>query len=216
MTNRPTDTLRANIATALDSRDHETAVRTALDAVHSGEIAIPDLYCEVLSPLLADIGSSWAHGTERVWQEHLASHAVRTIVESLYLDVRDQAAAVPRRGVTVLLACPPQEQHELGLRMLADRFDLGGYDVVLLGADTPVSEIVAAATATGASIVALSISTSYERVAFRTFIEQIRAGLPGVHIAVGGPAFRHDEQTPGDEFLDITELGLPGTRKAGE
>jgi methylmalonyl-CoA mutase cobalamin-binding subunit len=140
---------------------------------------------------------------------------VRTIVESLYLDVRGLAAQVQRRNTTVLLACPPKEQHELGLRMLADRFDLGGYDVVLLGADTPVAEIVAAAAATDASIVALSISTSYERVVFRALVADIRTGLPGVRLVVGGPAFELDEYWAAQDLLDIADLDLPGASEKG-
>jgi methanogenic corrinoid protein MtbC1 len=207
--------LRRVLEERLAAHDRAGAVESAVDAVHAGTITVADLYVLVLGPLLAEIGSAWAHGTERVWEEHLASHAVRTIVESLYLDVRREAGARARRGVTVVLACPPKEQHELGLRMLSDRFDLGGYDVVFLGADTPVEEIVSAARASGASLVALSVSTVYERVAFRTFVEEMQSALPGVRIVVGGPAFQHEEHWPAEDFLSTAELDLPGSPDAG-
>ena len=207
-------TLRSRIESALAQRDRQTAVETALSAVHEGSISIPALYVEVLGPLLAGIGSAWSHGTERVWEEHYSSHTVRTIVESLYLDVQREAAKVDRRGQSVLLACPPREQHELGLRMLADRFELGGYDVTFLGADTPLDEITAAAKDTGASLVALSISTLYERVNLRLFVDTLRTQLPGVRIVVGGPAFSRDQNWPVEDFLDTHELGLPGSESA--
>jgi len=200
---------------ALSKRDRAGAVRMALDAVHTGAISIPDLYVSVLSPMLASIGSAWAHGTERVWEEHLASHTVRTIVESLYLDVQQAVANVPRRDARALLACPPKEQHELGLRMLADRFEFAGWDVTFLGADTPMDEIVAAAQATESSLVALSVSTVFERVELRQFIDTLREKLPGVRIVVGGPAFAHDDHWPTEDFLDTHELGLPGAPAKG-
>lgn len=209
------ETLRADLESALSSRDYERVVRSAVSAVLAGEVSVPDLYVRVLGPLLTDVGSSWARGVEDVWEEHLASHAVRTIVESLYLHVRDLAARVPRRGTTVLLACPEDEQHELGLRMLGDRFDLGGYDVVFLGADTPAEEIVAAARASSASLIALSISTSYERVVFRAFVNGLRAELPDIRIVVGGPAFETSEHWPSEDFLNVGELGVPGSTEAG-
>ena len=121
-------TLRAKLETGLEQRDRARTVEAALGAVRDGHISIPSLYVDVLGPMLARIGSAWAHGTGRVWEEHYASHTVRTIVESLYLDVQREAASTERRGVSVLLACPPREQHELGLRMLSDRFELGSYD----------------------------------------------------------------------------------------
>jgi MerR family transcriptional regulator, light-induced transcriptional regulator len=209
------ETLRARLESALAHRDRPTAIGAALTAVRDGSISIPALYLDVLSPLLADIGAAWSHGTERVWEEHYSSHAVRTIVESLYLDVQQEAAKIDRRGERVLLACPPREQHELGLRMLADRFELGGYDVTFLGADTPLAEITAAACATDSSLVALSISTMYERVELRSFIDSLRQQLPGVRIVVGGPAFSQDRHWPAEDFLDTHELGLPDSESVG-
>lgn len=211
----PFDELRRALEASLARRDRAGAVRMALDAVRDGSISVPDLYVSVLSPLLASIGSAWAHGTERVWEEHLASHTIRTIVESLYLDVEREAACVPRRDERAVLACPPREQHELGLRMLADRFELAGWDVTFLGADTPLDDIVAATQATGASLVALSVSTIFERVELRRFIDALREQLPGARIVVGGPAFSRDEHWPAEDFLDTRSLGLPGEPPEG-
>lgn len=205
--------LRARIEDALVERDRAGAIETALSAVRGGDISIAGLYCDVLSPLLSAIGSAWAHGTERVWQEHFASHAVRTIIESLYLDVRREAEKAPRLDARVLLACPPKEQHELGLRMLADRFELAGYDVTFLGADTPLDEIVAAAREIRVSLVALSVSTVFERIELRDFVDTLREQLPDARIVVGGPAFARDQQWPTDDLLDTDELGLPGSEE---
>jgi len=193
--------LQDALAARIDARDRAGALELALRAVHDGRIGIADLYTLVLGPYLERIGSQWQHGTERVWQEHLVSHAVTTIVESLAADVMRRAAETPRLGRRVLLACPPKEQHELGARMLADRFELAGWDTTFLGADTPLAEIVGAAKATGADLVCLSVSTLYT----------LRFELPGCRIVVGGPAFAHDRDWPAEDLLDTAELGLPGT-----
>lgn len=202
--------LRAALAERLDDRDRPGAVMLALDAVHQGDISIPDLYTLVIGPLLTQIGSAWQHGEERVWEEHLAAHALGTVVEALYPDVVAQAAGAPRTGRGVLLACPPAERHELGLRMLADRFELAGWRVTLLGADTPIDQITAAARETGVELVALSVSTVFERMELRCFIDTLREQLPGVRIVVGGPAFARDRGWPAEDLLDTADLGLPG------
>lgn len=207
--------LRSIIQSSTEARDRETAVRAALSAVREDAVSIEDLYVDVLSPLLEDIGRSWAHGSERIWEEHYISQTVRTIIESLYLDVRAQASNVPRRGKLVLLACPPKERHEMGLRMLADRFELAGYDVIYLGADTPLAEIVSAAQTTGADIVALSVSTVFERLDFRKFVDDLRASLPDTRIVVGGAAFASQEHWPAEDVLDTHELGLERLRRDG-
>jgi len=200
--------LRHRLDTALANRDRQGAVETALAAVANGTVGVVELYTQVLGPLLVDTGAAWQAGTERVWEEHYASATVRTIVEALYPEVMRQAAAVPRRGTRVLLAGPPRELHDLGLRMLADRFELAGYSVTFLGSNTPLEEIAAAAQSTKADLVVLSISTLYERVELREFLDELRRRVPSCSIRVGGPAFVRDTDWPAEDLLDLGAMGL--------
>jgi MerR family transcriptional regulator, light-induced transcriptional regulator len=205
--------LRLALTDRLAELDRHGAVTLLLAAVDEKRISVADLYTQVLGPQLAQIGASWQHGTERVWEEHFATHVIRTVVEALYPTVIREAQAAEKTGETALLVCPPREEHELGLRMLSDRFELGGWDAVFLGADTPIAEIVAAAKAVDASMVAMSVSTVYERVELRCFIDTLREALPGTRIVVGGPAFSRDPGSwPAEELLDPAKLGLPGSQ----
>ena len=75
----------------------------------------------------------------------------------------------------MLLACPPEENHDLGLRMVADRFDMAGWTTYFLGADTPVDEIADAAARLGVDAVVLSSSTHFHRVALRRAVDELSA-----------------------------------------
>lgn len=205
--------VRGSLDAALAALDRGAALEAALEAVERDVISVPDLYTLVLGPLMADTGSAWQAGATRVWEEHYATATVRTIIEALAPRVIEDASRLERRDETVLLACPPEEHHDLGLRMLLDRFLLGGYNAHFLGADTPVSEICHAAERLGVTIVVLSASTHYHRVRLREVIEQLRDGLPaGTRIAAGGPAFAHDPENFGDLLFDPAEIGLPGRK----
>lgn len=189
-------------------RDRVGAVRAATRAVRDGALTVDELYQDVLAPWLIGTGAAWQHGEEHVWEEHFASATVRTIVESLFLYVADKAAEIAPNGRTVVLAAPPGEQHDLGLRMLADRLTLRGWKVCFLGADTPVAEIAAAAGAMGADLVAVSAATHYSRALLREEIDELKRLLPGVRVGVGGPAFANDRCWPADELISEAELGL--------
>jgi MerR family transcriptional regulator, light-induced transcriptional regulator len=181
--------LFAVLAVHLAERDKPQAVRTAVEAVTSGAISIPALYRDVLTPLLVHAGTSWQRGTLAIWEEHLASAIVRTIVEILYPGVLKAKAAAPPADRTVLLACPPDEGHDLGLRMVADRFDMAGWTTYFLGPDTPVEEIADAARRLGADAIVMSSSTHFHRLAVRHAVDELKAALPTVDVWVGGPAF---------------------------
>lgn len=208
--------LRSELDAALAHKDRPAAVRFALDAVREGRIDVAHLYTAVLSPLLVDTGSRWQAGEVCVWEEHYASSTVRTIVEALYPFVLAAAANVEPVGTAVLLACPPREQHDLGLRMLADRFALAGWVVHYLGTDTPVEEICAAAATLGVDAIVLSASTHFNRVLLRGVVDEVQAGSPGIQVYVGGPAFALDKSWPASELLDPVALGLPPLPDAEE
>lgn len=200
--------LRSELDAALVAHDRARAVNIALDAVRSGRIGLDALYPDVLTTLLVDTGLSWQTGTTRVWEEHFASSVIRTIIESLSIDVARAAAEVPSQDRTALLACPTGEQHDLGLRMLADRLTLRGWNAYFLGADTPAAEVIAAAKSLGADLVALSAATHYNLVLLRSFVNEVKAGLPGVRVGVGGPAFACNHRWDAEDLLLPAELGI--------
>jgi methanogenic corrinoid protein MtbC1 len=196
--------LRAQLQERLDANDKPGAVAAALSAVERGEIGVSRLYA-LLGALMADLGASWQSGTTPVWHEHLVSGIARTIVEALYPTVRALAGAAPRRDRTVLLACPQDESHDLGLRMLCDRFELAGWDTRMLGADSPTGDIAVAAETLGADLIVLSASTHFHRMRIRALLDDLHSVLPGVRVVVGGPAFSRDCCGLSDEEVMLPE-----------
>lgn len=195
------------ISLQLAEHDKAAAVRTAVEAVEGGAVSIPTLYQEVLWPLLSHTGQAWQSGQVRIWEEHFASAVARTIVEMLYPSVLKVKASAPATGRSVLLACPPEEFHDLGLRMVADRFDMAGWATYYLGADTPPSELVDAARRLGVDAVVISSSTHFHRVALRHHFHQVKQELGNVQVWVGGSAFAHSTQGwSSGELLDLEEL----------
>lgn len=180
------DVLRATLEERIEAYDRAGAVAAALDAVKDDSVSIPALY-DLLCQLLVDVGSAWQAGETEVWEEHLTTAVARTIVEACEPMVAERAAAPI--GRIVVLATPPDEYHDLGLRMTADRFVLAGWTVHLLGASLPAEELIAAATELCADAIVLSASTHFHRLGLKPYVDEIVAALPGVRIWVGGAAF---------------------------
>lgn len=108
---------------------------------------------QVVAPLLEQVGTAWAGGRIAVRHEHLIS-------EILSSKLRVLLAAYEKRpgGVVVLLATLSDEQHGLGLDMVALYLALEGLTPRLLGVNTPAEQIAEAAAAFSAKVVGLSIS----------------------------------------------------------
>lgn len=206
--------LRQRLALLFERHDRAAAVAVALEAVETGEVDIPTLYRDVLVPAIRQVGSDWQSGRTRVWEEHLASAVVRTIVEALFPRVQALKAAAEPAGRGVLLACVVDERHDLGLRMLADMFDLAGWDTHYLGADTPTMQIADAAAQLEVELVVLGAVTLHERLQTRHVIDELRRRLPAARILVacGGDVCDSGGLEPGDLFTeeDFFGGGAPG------
>ncbi|HSQ22719.1 MAG TPA: cobalamin-dependent protein [Coriobacteriia bacterium] len=196
-----TDAIRALhtiLTERIAARDRAGAVTAALDAVRSGGLSVPDLY-DLLAALLVNIGASWQAGETEVWQEHYATAVVRTIIEACQPLVAECAPAPI--GRSVVLATPSEEYHDLGLRMIADRFTLAGWTAHLLGASVPAAELLDAVRELGADAAVLSAYTHFHRLALKTYVDELHAAHPGLCIWVGGAAFAREHDGWPDEMM---------------
>lgn len=91
----------------------------------------------------------------------------------------------------MVAACAAGEMHEMGLRMVADMFELEGWDTYYLGANTPNDSILQTIIDLKPDMVALSASIHYNLVAVKDLIRLIRntPDISNIKIIVGGRPF---------------------------
>ncbi len=180
----------------LAREDKPRCVELAISKLSQGDINVVTLYNEVLTPALNSARYSAEEGAVRVWEEHVRTSIVRTIVENAYPFVQREKKArnggAPRKAVIVV--CPTEEFHEIGARMVADFFELAGFDATFVGANTPQEEILEALAVLKPTYVAVSATNTYSLVPARRLLAQLRdlrerTGA-GFQIIVGGHAFQ--------------------------
>lgn len=180
----------------LQLRDKEKAVGYVLDILRRGETDVIEFYSDILTPLLNGTECIMKDEKICIWQEHVRTAIVRTIVECCYPYVIEKRNELnmPKRGTAAVL-CPPDEAHDLGARIAADFFVIAGYDTIFTGSCTPYRDFCNALRAVKPDIAAISISNYYNLVGAKKMIEEIRreAG-PGLRIVSGGNAFICDRQ----------------------
>ena len=148
------------------------------------------LYTDVLGPTLRTLGDGWASGRFSVADEHRATTLAMGIVGRLGPLFRRRGR---RRPGQVLLAGIEGDSHVIPLTMVADLLRAGGYEVVHLGADVPVSTLVPfAAASRRLRAVGLSASTDASAGRSARAVAALRERLPGVPIVLGGPAVRSE------------------------
>jgi DNA-binding transcriptional MerR regulator len=86
---------------------------------------------------LAQIGESWYGGKVTVQQEHFASALATRRLEALIT-----GTPAPTRTSRILVGCPPGETHTLAPMLLTLLLRRRGWDVIFLGADIPLENLI--------------------------------------------------------------------------
>ncbi|BAL97825.1 MerR family transcriptional regulator [Rubrivivax gelatinosus] len=141
---------------------------------------------DVVAPLNTAVGDAWLRGQVEVYEEHLYTETVQSLLRQAIASVPE-----PLDGGTpsVLLSTFPGEPHGLGLLMCETLMAMDGCRCIALGTQTPLWDIVLAAGAYRADIVALSFSGCMSPNQVVDGLAELREKLPAeVGIWVGGSA----------------------------
>lgn len=134
---------------------------------------------DLIAPLTHAVGMAWAQGRFEVFEEHLYSEVVAGVLRQISTTLAHPAQASAPDGPKVLLTTVPDEFHGLGLLMVEVMLTLEGCTCVSLGTQTPLGDIVQAAQAHRADVVALSYSSLQSGPLVVAGLRELRLRLPG-------------------------------------
>jgi MerR family transcriptional regulator, light-induced transcriptional regulator len=171
---------------------HQREALAVVDRCIDSGRGLVDVELHVIQPSLYDIGKAWQANRVTVAKEHMAT-AIALSVMTVGL-LRSPAPATI--GKRVLLACVEGNDHAVGLRMVADAFQLAGWDVQYLGANMPGAAIIRQAADWRADLVGLSVSFAQQLRIVKQVIAQLRGRVGDARPAViiGGLAVNRFSQ----------------------
>lgn len=183
----PRQPLARTYLTALLRAERRTAVEVIETAFRDG-VTVRDLYLDVFQPVQREIGRLWQNNEISVAEEHYCTAATQAMMARFY----PQILATPRVGRKVVVACVGNELHEIGTRMVADFFEMDGWDSIYLGANTPGSALVELVCRERPDLLALGITMTYHLGTTSDLVQRFRADerCANVKIIAGGYVFQ--------------------------
>jgi len=122
---------------ALLQGNRRTASELFMARIQSGASFV-DVELHLVQPALYQVGRDWQDNKVTVAQEHLATATAVTLMAQAFPGAAELAADARK----VIFACVQGNEHEVGLRIVADAFELNGWNVRFLGANTPSRALV--------------------------------------------------------------------------
>lgn len=174
---------------ALLKGDRRRASELITTAASDG-ISVKDIYLHVFQKSQREIGRRWQMNEVSVAQEHFCTAATQMIMSQLYPYIFSNE----KSGRVLVATCVGGDLHEIGVRMVADFFEMEGWDTFYLGANTPTEEVVNTVTERGAEVLGVSATMTFHVQTVRRLIEAVRAAPGGdrVLILTGGYPFMTD------------------------
>mgnify|MGYP000987385069 CR=1 FL=1 len=165
--------LKSHNAPGLRQSLHQAMMRQGLHSFVLGTVV----------PLNRAVGEAWMRGELEVFEEHLYSEQMKSLLRQAISNLPAGDVTQPR----ILLTTVPDELHVLGLLMAECLLALDGANCISLGTQTPLMDIRLAAEAHHADIVALSFSSAYPSRQIAPLLNQLRELLPAtIDLWAGG------------------------------
>jgi methanogenic corrinoid protein MtbC1 len=139
---------------------------------------------ELIQPTMIEIGERWHRGEINVSVEHFATQFVRRKLAGL-MNVFEGSG----HRSTIIVACAPGELHDVGPLMLSLFLVRRGWNVVYLGPQVPLADLIETVRAIKPALVCLSASTIETAMELITVVQALKDACVGVHMGYGGRVF---------------------------
>jgi DNA-binding transcriptional MerR regulator/methylmalonyl-CoA mutase cobalamin-binding subunit len=163
----------------------------SLDTVYNDAMSlypVDVVTSRLIMPVLEQLGMRWQTESGSIAEEHFFSVYLRN-----KLGARFHHQNLKNTGPKLIMACLPGEHHEFGILLFALTALSRGMQVILLGADLPVTELQHVAERTNSNGVVLSGSASLD---CRELIGELESfcGSVSIPVFVGGEVASSCEQ----------------------
>jgi methanogenic corrinoid protein MtbC1 len=195
----------------------EVRRQNALDLIRRAAddgTSVADLHRHVLTPVQAEMGRMWQLNEVHVGEEHYAS----TIVQQALALLRERLPRAQPNGRRVICTTVGGDLHDLGIQIVADHFEMAGWEPVFLGASTPTPDLMQAVHDFRIDLIAIAANLVLHVRNLANTIRTLRAepACAKVPILVGGGPFRDVPELWRAVGADAGAVDAPSAVELGE
>ena len=155
-------------------------------------IDIKELYIDLFQKSLYEVGRLWEINKVSVAREHLAT----AITDGLLSLIYPTLFLGKKANKKVVISCTANEFHQIGGKMVADIFEIKGWDAHFLGANTPLDQMLHYIDEVKPDLLGISMSVYFNMPSLIKAIEAVKIDFRNLNIAIGGQAFNHGGMDP--------------------
>lgn len=152
----------------------------------AANVPLKTIYLDLFERSMYQVGELWESNRISVATEHVAT----AITENAMGLLHPVIFAAEHCGRKAIISCVANEYHQIGGKMVADIFELHGWDGYFLGANTPIHDLLRMIAEKKPDMVCLSLTMFSNIPELLRHLSTIRESYPNLPVIVGGQAFR--------------------------
>lgn len=166
---------------------YKNKARDLILNIYNNGMDIECIYFNILETALKEVGVLWEIGEIDVWNEHYISESILDIMR----EVKSYQKINDNKESSVICLTAGSEQHNIGIKMIADLLEVSGIKVIYLGSNLPTLSIINAIKSENPKYIAISVTISSNIESAKNVIKAIRTSFKNKAplIIVGGMAF---------------------------
>lgn len=158
----------------------------------SDNIDVKTLYIDLFQRSLYEVGNLWEQHKVSVTVEHIATAIVEHLLSIVYpvlISNIDNDSYGGGDKKVFMMSCVADEYHKVGARMVADIFELNGWESRYSGGNTPTDDLIPTVDGLKPDCMGLSLSIYSNLPKLMKTLDALRSSFPNLDILVGGQAF---------------------------
>ncbi|MBM7580961.1 cobalamin B12-binding domain-containing protein [Jeotgalibacillus terrae] len=175
-----------NFTDVLLDGDQDKAWEYVINEVDKGT-STKDIFFGLLTPAMVEIGQKWQENEISVADEHLATTTCDfTLARYKHEVLLPRIQNKPQDQGRALFFCVEKEEHDLGIRMIAQIFEENGYEVRLMGANLPVEFVLTMAVKWEPDVIGMSASMLKQGERVPSYIQRLMERFEQTELLIGG------------------------------
>lgn len=183
-------------------RGDRSHCRDTVQRLLDAGVDLRSIYVGLFQRALYAVGDMWEKAEISVATEHLAT----STTESLFSLVYPQLFRAERAGRCAVVSCVANEYHQIGGKMVADVFELNGWDGYFLGASASLAEVRQAIEERQPDYLGLSLAVYGNLGQLREALATLTRQYEGLPVLIGGQAFRWGGSELEQEYPYVTHI----------
>lgn len=137
-----------------------------------------------------EVGWLWQINKVSVAMEHFITAINQYVIALLYDKIFAPNSITEKRNIKIIASCAPDENHELGIRMISELLEIEGYDTFFFGSNTPQKDLLQSISEIKPDIVAISVTLITHLEKAKTLINNIQnLKINKLKVIIGGYPF---------------------------